>query len=108
MCNKAQPEPTPEPELEPETTLEPKPELRSYELGDGALIAVVVSVAVIILFLLVLLLFCFIRNRRQKKLIEGMKRRAESIDENPDYGIYRDGRVEYSTVTDTNSKFEVE
>ena len=75
-------------------------------LENGVLIAIFVSVAVIILLLLVLLIFCFVRNRRQKKIIRGITRRDERIDENPDYGIYRDGCVEYSTVTDTNSKFE--
>ena len=79
----------------------------SVELDTNVVIAVVASVAVVLLLLLVLLLFCFIRNRRQKKIIEGI-RRSESIDENPDYGIYRDGCAEYSTVTDTNSKFEAE
>ena len=77
------------------------------QLDYGTFIAVIVSVAVVILLLLALLLFCFIRNRRQKEIIEGI-RKCESIDENPDYGIYRDGCVEYSTATDTNSKFEVE
>ena len=77
-------------------------------IDDGVLIAVFVSVAVIILLLLVLLIFCFVRNRRQKKIIRGITSRDERIDENPDYGIYRDGCVEYSTVTDTNSKFEVD
>ena len=75
-------------------------------VDDGVLIAVVVSVAIVILLLLLLLIFCFIRNRRQTKIIQGINRRDERIDENPDYGIYRDGCVEYSTVTDTNSKFE--
>ena len=87
---------------------EPKPKPTTIvELDNNVVIAVVASVAVVILLLLVLLLFCFIRNRRQKKIIEGI-RRSESIDENPDYGIYRDGCAEYSTVTDTNSKFEAE
>ena len=76
-------------------------------VDSDVLIAVVVSVAVVILLLLLLLLFCFIRNRKQRKIIEGI-RKSESIDENPDYGIYRDGCVEYSTVTDKNSKFETE
>ena len=74
-------------------------------LDDGVLIAISVSVAVIILFLLGLLIFCFVRNRRQKKIISGITKRDERIDENPDYGIYRDGLVEYTTVTDTNSKY---
>ena len=74
-------------------------------LDDGVLIAIFVSVAVIILLLLGLLIFCFVRNRRQRKIISGITRRDERIDENPDYGIYRDGRVEYTTVTDTNSKY---
>ena len=84
---------------------EPKPRT-SVELDTNVVIAVVASVAVVIL--LVLLLFCFIRNRRQKKIIEGIGKSRSSIDENPDYGIYRDGCAEYSTVTDTNSKFEAE
>ena len=83
----------------------PTPTRIIVKLDDGVLIAVVASVAVVLLLLLVLLVFCFIRNRRQKEIIERI-RRSESIDENPDYGIYRDGCVEYSTVTDTNSKFE--
>ena len=78
------------------------------QLDYGTFIAVIVLVAVVILLLLALLLFCFIRNRRQKKMLEEINRRDERVDENPDYGIYRDGCVEYSTVTDTNSKFEVE
>ena len=86
---------------------EPEPKPRIVKVDDDVLIAVVASVAVVLLLLLVLLVFCFIRNRRQKKIIEGI-RRSESIDENPDYGIYRDGCAEYSTVTDTNSKFEAE
>ena len=88
---------------------EPKPKrTSSVELDNNVVIAVVASVAVVILLLLVLLLFCFIRNRRQKKIIEGIGKSRLSIDENPDYGIYRDGCAEYSTVTDTNSKFEAE
>ena len=79
-----------------------------FELDNNVVIAVVASVAVVLLLLLLLLLFCFIRNRRQKKIIEGIGKSRLSIDENPDYGIYRDGCAEYSTVTDTNSKFEAE
>ena len=85
----------------------PTPKSIIVKLDDGVLIALVASVAVVLLLLLVLLVFCFIRNRRQKEIIERI-RRSESIDENPDYGIYRDGCAEYSTVTDTNSKFEAE
>ena len=91
------------------TKTEPKVEPRIIEgLDNGVFIAVIASVAVVILLLLVLLIFCYFRNRRQRKIIEGINRREERIDENPDYGIYRDGCVEYSTVTDTNSKFEVD
>ena len=70
------------------------------------LIAVLVSAAVIIILLLVLVIICFIRNRRQKKIIEGINRRRETIDENPEYGIYReDGVVDYSIVTDHCSTY---
>ena len=70
------------------------------------LIAVLVSAAVIIILLLVLVIICFIRNRRQKKIIEDINRRRETIDENPEYGIYReDGVVDYSIVTDHCSTY---
>ena len=74
--------------------------------NKSLLIAVLVSAAVIIILLLVLVIICFVRNRRQKKIIEGINRRRETIDENPEYGIYReDGVVDYSIVTDHCSTY---
>ena len=77
----------------------------SLPFDNNVLIALGITAAVIILLLIVLLIYCFIRNRRQKEVIKGMKK-GESVDENPDYGIYRDGCVEYSTVIDKNSVYD--
>ena len=77
----------------------------SLPFDNTLLIALGATAAVIILLLIILLLYCFIRNRRQKEVIKGMKR-GDSVDENPDYGIYRDGCVEYSTVIDKNSVYD--
>ena len=78
---------------------------KSPPFDDTVLIALGITAAVVILFLIILLIYCFIRNRRQKEVIKGMKK-GESVDENPDYGIYRDGCVEYSTVIDKNSVYD--
>ena len=90
------------------TTDEPPVDKPSGDEPDDKmlLIAVLVSAAVIIILLLVLVIICFVRNRRQKKIIEGINRRRETIDENPEYGIYReDGVVDYSIVTDHCSTY---
>ena len=78
---------------------------KSLTFDNTLLISLGTTAAVIILLLIVLLIYCFIRNRRQKEVIKGMKK-GESVDENPDYGIYRDGCVEYSTVIDKNSVYD--
>ena len=103
-------------DLQPSTTTSPTTTAQPVKVRDDSdgkslpfdntvLIALGTTAAVIILLLIILLLYCFIRNRRQREVIKGMKK-GESVDENPDYGIYRDGCVEYSTVIDKNSVYD--